>query len=338
MNGLGVAVVGGGLAVWLGAMLWLDADDAAPRRLPVPALITASEPAEAAVPRRELVVAPCAPPEPIANADTANAARLQDLLRQIDAGDAGPESVRALREVLVAAPALAATVPELLARGGLGEHAEARLLQALELGATGSCQQALIAIAADLRGSTARRLQCLRALGNVAQPSPATMQLLWSTVATGEATAARVALLAAGRAAAALRTSDAGAYRLASSELQRTLQLAAAPDAAVAALQAIAHTGDASFASAVTARLGDTEPSVRTAAARALATIAGADAAPALIAAFAVEADAAVRRSIARLLALSGVDARGAAALLPLLRCERDERVRACIATCLARS
>jgi HEAT repeat protein len=267
----------------------------------------------------------------------ANRSRRRRLLSRSRKSKLTMRTPRVLRDLLVASPALVAAMTDLLATGALRERTEARLLQALELGATAACQEALAVVATDLRGNDVRRWHCLRALGNVPAPTPATMQLLWSTFASSDGETARVAVLAFGRAAGVLRGRENAGYDDARAQLQRALQLAAAPEAVAVALQAMASTGDAAFAPAIAPHLGDAAPAVRSAAAQALATVGGQAAAAQLIAAFAVERDPTTRRSLARLLSLSGVDAPGSAALTSLLQQELDERVRGYLAVCLAR-
>jgi len=191
------------------------------------------------------------------------------VVARIDAGDADHEAVRKLRDLLVAAPELAASLPAMVRQGD--DLAARRLLQALELAGNDACQDALAQVAGDPHQSLQDRRRALAALGRMPEPAELTMQRLWASYASGDAGLSREALLAYGRAASAVRSCDAARGVRAATALVRALQGAVDREGMVAALQAIGRCGDADLDQAVAPFLTSVDDEVRAAAMRALA-------------------------------------------------------------------
>jgi hypothetical protein len=260
------------LAVLVACGAWLAAAGAA--ELPVPEAprpvarpscadeVRAAEPAEAA----RLEPLPLDEEPPAGNATAA--AGLEAVLARIAAGDAEHERVREVRDLLVAAPELAASLPALVQDDDLTAR---RLLQALELAGNAECQHALAQVAGDAHQSLQERRRALLALGRMPEPAELTMQHLWATYASGDGELSRAALLAYGRAASAVRSCDAARGVAAATALVRALQRAVDREGMVAALQAIGRCGDASLDQAVSPFLTSVDDEVRAAAMHALA-------------------------------------------------------------------
>lgn len=165
-------------ATWLG---WSGGDDLSP---PAPTVVAAAIgcPSKIAVTEVAVVTRVEAAPSRVGVTAAATGptplTRLQALVARLDAGDTGPERVRDLRDLLVAAPELIAAVPSMATDCRHGERTAMRLLQALELAATPACQRALATVAATATARCADRRRAILALGNVPLPTPATMQRL----------------------------------------------------------------------------------------------------------------------------------------------------------------
>jgi hypothetical protein len=263
----------GVLAVLVACGAWLAATGAAELPLleaPRPAAhrtaeVSSAEPIRAA--RTELTEVaeetPASAPVPLADA------ALMAVVDRIAAGDADYEAVRDVRDLLVAAPELAASLPTMVRQGD--DLTVRRLLQALEFAGTAACQDALAQVAGDPRQSLQDRRRALGALGRMPEPAELTMQRLWAFYASGDAELSRAALLAYGRAASAVRCCDAARGVRAETALVCALQGARDREEMVAALQAIGRCGDADLDQAVAPFLTSVDDEVRAAAMRALA-------------------------------------------------------------------
>lgn len=171
-------------------------------------------------------------------APTGGAGALADRVAAIDRGDDGAEQVRALRDLLVDEPGLAAAVPELLRAKERSERCRARLLQALQLAGDDSCQQALGTV---IEADATLRERALRALGGVATPTAASFDVLW-THARRDCTSA--ALPAFARAAATVRAADPARHERCCESLRCELRRSHDGARVRAMLQALAAAGD----------------------------------------------------------------------------------------------
>jgi hypothetical protein len=268
------------LAVLAAGGAWLAAAGVA--ELPPPAARSPSAPRACAVAvdsepsaRDEVTAPPAATTAGIVPAPTASESPLRSVAVRIASGDADHEAVREMRDLLVATPELAAQVPDLLQQLRACDLVRRRLLQALELCGTPPCQAALVQIADDAQHAQQDRALALAALGRVPEPTADTMTRLWASFARADRDLSRAALLAYGRAAAAVRASDPARGVEATTALARALQGATDRDGMITALRAIARCGDAALAQTVAPFLTAVDGELRSAAEQALAASGG---------------------------------------------------------------
>ena len=152
----------------------------------------------------------------------------------------------------------------------------------------------------DPASGRTNRMRAARALGHTPEPGEEAVAALRAlSDARGSDGLAEAATLSLGAAGKTLRRADPERYAELRDDLVRRADAARAPGEAAAALFALGNTHDPDVAPALAARLADSAPGTRAAAAHALSKLGGAKESDLLGQRLAVEESALVRRTIA---------------------------------------
>ena len=247
---------------------------------------------------------------------------------------------RELKEVLLVTPGLLGEVPRLV-RGGVSLETSDTLIFALEDIGSPSAQDHLVEIASDDRQRSMDRLRAIMALGAQAEPTPATLDSLWSTallrVDRQTVDLSNTALLSLGIAGSALRHADSTEYAPLREGLVNTLLSANDPSVRAMSLKAIGNLHDASLGAEVAGFLYDDSAPVRASAAQSLGMLGAEAQRPLLTQLLVQEPRGAVRASIVEALGKLPPDTESVDTVIDRIRSERNHEARALMTTYLVR-
>jgi HEAT repeat protein len=231
--------------------------------------------------------------------------RLEGIATRLDAG--GGDDLLLRNEIELALrmdPAAAREVHGLLRTGGVTDGTAALLICKLEVVGSAEAQDGLRHILDDRSLSTMNRTRALIAIGGLARPDEASVEILWSAFSTRADPTARelsnTAALSLGILAHTLAVQDPARANALGQRLAETLRASSDPVATAMLLRSLGNSGAAALLDSAIPFLFDPEPLVRSAAAHAVGRLPREGSAELLALCLSREPQGLVRASIAQ--------------------------------------